>query len=138
MKNFLCVILGFVICGSILQCSLFEGDKQPLVSQSRESLERFNKTTSFPYEAIAERREAIISNRKKLHVGMSGDEVLEVMGKPDEITTNSFVGGPIKGWFWDYNIYKKFERAPDDSDQNIHIYFGLDGKVRDVSEHSSK
>ena len=37
-------------------CSLFNRNKQPLVSQNRELLEQFNETTLFPYKATAERR----------------------------------------------------------------------------------
>ena len=107
-------------------------NKQPLLSQNQESLEQFNKATIFPYQATEQRRESILFYRHRVQIGMNGDEVLNVMGNPDEITTNAFVGDPPKGWFWDYNIHKKFERAPDDTDKFIEIYFDVNGKVKKV------
>lgn len=69
---------------------------------------------------------------------MNGDEVLSVMGNPDEIVTIAFVGDPPRGWDWEYNIYKKFERAPDDTDINVSIFFDTEGKVDEVSERNIK
>ncbi len=135
-RNF-CIILCLGINFCLLSCSLFDHNEQPLVSQDQKSLQRFNETTSFPYQAAIERREKILINRNKLRIGMNGDEVLKVIGNPDEISTLRFVGDQISGWMWSYNIYKKFERAPDETDVNVTVYFDTEGKVKKISEITS-
>ena len=110
--------------------------KQPLLSKNQKSLEQFNEKTVFPYQATDQRRESILFYRQKVQVGMNGDEVLNIMGNPDEIDTLAFVGDPPRGWIWDYNIYKKFGRAPDDTDIYVSVYFDTKGKVKEVSAKS--
>jgi len=69
---------------------------------------------------------------------MDGDDVLNVMGNPDKMTTMAFVFDPPRGWYWSYNIYKKFERAPDDTDKHIEIYFDVNGRVKEVEAKNVK
>ena len=69
---------------------------------------------------------------------MNGDEVLKVIGKPDEISALAFAGDRITGWYWDYNIDKKFARAPHDTDIHVTVYFDIEGKVKKISEKNIK
>jgi hypothetical protein len=117
----------------MFSCNPFRNNKQLSVSKDLKSLEQFGKSTSFPYQANEDRRLSILSNYKRLQTGMNGDEVLSIMGNPDETNTLVFLGGSPKGWFWDYNLSKKFERAPDDSDRFVEIYFDTNGKVKEIS-----
>ena len=64
---------------------------------------------------------------------MSGDDVLSIMEKPDEVIPLGFVGDPVRGWIWVYNIEKKLPRAPDDVDRWVEIYFDINGKVKKIS-----
>ena len=122
----------------MLSCALFYSTKQPLLSQNQESIQQFNESTSFPYLATEERRESILFYYKKLRVGMNGDEVLNVMGNPDETFIIAFVGDPPRGWKWSYNIFKKFESAVDDTDINVTLYFDIEGKVKKILPQNIK
>jgi hypothetical protein len=106
--------------------------KQPLLSKNINSIRNFNDSTQFPYQATNERRESILASHQNVQAGMNGDEVLSIMGNPDEADMLAFVGDPPRAWIWEYNFYKKMERSPNDSDKYIHIYFDANGKVYDI------
>ena len=125
----------FILCTVIISfsCGYFRGYRQPAVSGDAYEFQQFNKETKFPYIATNERSAYIREHYEGVKIGMDGNEVLEVMGKPDEVDALHFVGGPPRAWFWGYFINKEYERAPDDSDNSVEIFFDTSGKVKKIA-----
>src|SRR5580765_7852176 len=115
-----------------VSCSLFRGDRQPAVSEDAYTLEKFSDETPFPYVASTERTSEISKRYPEIEIGMNGDDVLKIMGNPDEVTALHFVGEPVHHWTWSYFLNREYRRAPDDSDNYVEIYFDKQGRVEQV------
>lgn len=107
----------------------FGRDIQPGLSHDPFSIQRFNESYVFPYTASIERRQQILDTYSRVQNGMKGDDVLSIMGSPDEVAPLRFAFGPTDGWAWDYFINKEFARAPDDYDNHVEIFFDKSGAV---------
>lgn len=118
----------------ILSACLFNANRQPLVSKDPKSLQLFDKSTAFPYQANVNRIAFIADSSIQLKAGMNGDEVLEIMGNPDEVWGFAYPFEKPKGWFWYYNIKKKYRNAPDDEDLGVTLYFTQDGLLKDIDK----
>lgn len=119
----------------VTACSFFRGNQQPGLSEPNDSVKLFNAETRFPYQAGHDREELIISNFAKLQLETTGDEVINTMGKPDNLWTFERRFESPKGWFWEYYLHKSYRNAPDDRDRYISLYFDKAGKLRDISIH---
>jgi outer membrane protein assembly factor BamE (lipoprotein component of BamABCDE complex) len=129
-------ILGMVVAGvlTILSACLFDSNRQPLVSKDPKSLQLFDKSTAFPYQANVNRITFIADRSIQLKEGMNGDEVLEIIGNPDEVWVFAYPFEKPKGWFWYYNIKKRYPNAPDDEDRGVTLYFTQDGLLKDIDK----
>jgi hypothetical protein len=117
---------------SVTSCELIYGVRQPAVSKDPIDNQLFNDSTVFPYDATQDRTQFIRANFSKIEIGMSGDEVLEILGNPDEAQALHFVGEPPQGWGWSYFVIKKYARAPDEYDRFVEIFFDKPGRVKKV------
>jgi len=98
--------------------------------------QRFNETTSFPYTASDERRNGIMANANKVSAGMTGNQVYDALGIPDEAETLARPLESAQGWAWDYNLYKKYRDATDEGDSYVRITFDGDGKVSKIHKEN--
>ncbi len=128
MKN---ILIGLVFVFGFA-CDIGR-DIQPGLSHDPFSIQRFNDSYLFPYTASVERRQQILDTYSKVQNGMKGDDVLRIMGSPDEVSPLRFVGGPTRGWAWYYFINKEFARAPDDYDNHVRIFFDKSGAVDEMT-----
>lgn len=126
--SFLILFLLLLCCG----CDSLFKYRQPLLSQDYESIREFSDSTIFPYSASDERKTSILDNYQKIEIGMSGDEVLNIMGKPDDAGFLAFPFDPPRAWNWEYNLRKKYPNAPEEWDRFVEVFFDVDGKVQEI------
>lgn len=122
MKN---VVLSFLLIFAF-GCRV---DWQPGLSADPKYLQKFDQETQFPYIASPEAKQRIQSGHSKIKNGMTGDDVLVAIDRPDEIQRLAFAFGPTQGWSWTYLLNKEFARAPDNSDNYVRIFFDTSGLV---------
>ena len=134
MKNQLVITftLGFLIC--ISSCS------SPLPPDGKRTQDEFASFVgSFPYQASAQRSAEIAVSYSKVKNGMSKEEVQKVMGEPDysqEAYHMGWISTKYDGSTWTYCIYctGKFAGVVGE-DRYVGIYFGMDGRVKDIWSH---
>lgn len=118
-------------------CWLFGRDPQPAVNEDPRAIQRFNASTNFPYDADEVRRDSILANAPNIRLGMNGEEIITVLGSPDEAHTLADPGGTAWGYSWTYSIKKQFARAPDNADIFIEIVFDRNGIVKGIDNQLS-
>lgn len=123
-KNFVLAIL--------MALTISCGIRQPSLSGDPFALQKFDDTTQFPYSASPEDQRRIRDKYGIVQNGMTGEEVLKIMGRPDEVDRLAGAFGPTYGWSWTYSINKQFPRAPDNSDNFVMIFFDKSGLVKKV------
>ena len=106
--------------------------QQPRVSKDPVLLEQFTEETTFPYTANESRKLHILSRYASLQENMDGDEVLAIMGQPDQTTRICFYGGKTEGWAWDYFLSREVPLAPSESDKYVSVRFDVDGRVKKI------
>jgi hypothetical protein len=126
--------------GVILLCALClvsgcEVPQQPAevpVSDGMRSYKDFAAgIKAYPYEAPQSRKERIIRNFPTLEIGMTKDQVADVIGDPDFSQNSYGPKGPNMKWggsTWEYYLAKRDDSA-NESDPCVFIAFGQDDRA---------
>jgi len=125
-------LVSSVLAVTLAACGSMGSKKQPLLTENQESARRFSDATQFPYRSEAGRAEMIRKTAGAIQPGMTGQDILGIMGAPDETEVLSFPFGSVRGWAWDYDIYKVYRDAPNDDDVYLQLIFDVDGKVSKI------
>jgi hypothetical protein len=127
------IVITIFVTSFISSCDDRYGRRQPLVSKDPTTLEQLDgDDVQFPYKADDLRRSAILENNPRLELGMTGDEVLKVMGNPDFAMVLAHAFDKAYGYSWQYCLARRYPRAPDDSDRFVEVFFDTSGRVSDI------
>lgn len=133
LKNPIMLISLIMFGGICLWVYKFNDTKlQPKMSVNSSDIQQFVSQTAFPYTASAEKTQDIRNGSSKLKLGMSGDEVLSILGPPDILTRLAFPFDDLRGWSWEYFVSRKYARAPDESDRYLMLIFDKAGSLKKI------
>lgn len=124
------VIWGFIL--SVTTCGWFGSKKQPSLSHDMNSFQLFNDSTSFPYTADDDRKGHILGAADIVTIGMTGDNVFETLGAPDEVEVLAFPFESPRGWSWNYNLHKIYRNSTSEKDAYLQLIFDREGKISKI------
>ncbi|HQU86224.1 MAG TPA: hypothetical protein PKY59_24055 [Pyrinomonadaceae bacterium] len=107
-------------------CHIFEGS---FAEKKVDAIRCYKKNELFPFISDENRSKRILENWRKVQKGMSPEEVVDILGDPDCITSAIFPSGKVDGWYWEYSIYRKYPRSINDDDKVISIQINQKEKV---------
>src|SRR5262249_36842548 len=121
--------------GSVSAC---QTDIQSTENHKRDgmkSYEEFEATIkAFPYQASQSRKDRIIKNYNKLEVGMSKEQVADLIGEPDFSQLDYDLKRKDRkaiwlGSSWNYYLYKR-ENLVNVYDPYLYVRFGTDDRAK--------
>ena len=87
----------------------------------------------FPFRASEDKKQQIIANYSKLTVGMTKEEVANLLGDPDieETVHSKLIDNPgFMGWHWRYCVYKLANFGQNlKEDQEVEIFYDTKGRI---------
>ena len=94
----------------------------------------------FPYTAPPERAAKIISGYIKVKLGMTRNQVKEIMGKPDSayVISSKELNAPIRGYGFKYYLYRDTSSVNSFKDDVAYITFDTLWKVKEITPHTKK
>lgn len=128
----LAMFSGFVLASydfNLVRFLLGLPEQQPLLSERLHDKNQFDALIHYPYRAGEQRIVEILENYLNVEIGMSGNEVIKIMGKPDYVNSLAPLFQRVRGWSWTYNLAKQHPNSPGFYDKNITISFDVFGKV---------
>lgn len=139
------VVMFICICAFITGCRENKAGKQEQTHmwkflEAQELSGFVNHSTIYPYHS-SEKREMFLRNTfPQVQKGMTVEEVIHLLGKPDQKTRINASENPLAPrmvYEYVYFIFK-IERTPNTDDKYIDIAFNDDGKVEWVIGPSSE
>lgn len=116
-------------------CNSSAGNVNDKKSRRYNTYESFKKSVGgLPYDAPEAKKRHIIENYTKLLIGMTKQQVYDILGEPDiedEILPKFAWESPkSRGWIWMYYIYRANSREGNSkADKLVEVYYDVDGKV---------
>ena len=133
MKQFL-IFIGGMVAGALLlyaigfrtESSVKEQLKRELVETLSHSLANLNQEAEIQYIEVKGKKGNVT-----LHIGMPKDSVRILVGKPDEVSLNTFRSSTHESW--GYKVNNKYGLPKEYQISDLDIDF-VDGKLKNVRQ----
>jgi len=135
IRYFCVVFLLFIFSVFFIISTRGESKAKESASMKYNTYEEFEKSVGgFPYAAPETKKAHIINNYSKLSLGMTKQQVYDILGKPDvetEILPKfKFERPKSRGWEWTYYIYKTDDWGQNlKYDREVNIFYDISGKT---------
>ena len=134
-RTYILLMAVIFVCSIPWDLWLFRAPTPPTVTpkpDGKKTYEEFAATIkSYPYDAPQERKDRIVKNYPKLELGMSKEQVAELIGDPDYSQLGYGPKGPRPQWHgsnWTYWLRKR-DNLVNLNDPCLEIFFGTDDRA---------